>query len=160
MPLSAVDVISPAWEHMVRQLFKPFRLGQWVRLAIVGLLAGELGNGGGSYARMMFSGLPQANAGSGLPQPGNLPVAAAAIIAALAIAGLLAVVIAIVFMYISARMRFVLFDSVLAGESRVRESWRRRGEQGFRYFVFQILFMLAAFVGFLLLVGVPVFGIF
>src|SRR5215475_6118845 len=47
MPVSAVDVIRPAFDHTVRQLFKPFRLGQWVRLAFTGLLAGELGTSGG-----------------------------------------------------------------------------------------------------------------
>ena len=46
MPISAMDSISLAFEHTKRQLFKPFRFGQWVRLAFVGLLAGELGSGG------------------------------------------------------------------------------------------------------------------
>ena len=44
MPISAVDAISPAFEHTKQQLFKPFRFGQWTRLAFVGLLAGELGS--------------------------------------------------------------------------------------------------------------------
>jgi hypothetical protein len=47
LPISAVDTISLAIEHTKRQLFQPFRLGQWTRLALVGLLAGELGSGGG-----------------------------------------------------------------------------------------------------------------
>ena len=46
MPLSAVDVVNPAFERM-KILFKPFRLGQWVRFALVGFLAGEMGQGGG-----------------------------------------------------------------------------------------------------------------
>jgi hypothetical protein len=157
MPLSAVEVISPAFEHMTRQLFKPFRLGQWARLAVIGLLAGELGSGGSSNARMLFSSFPnRGGSGSdGFPAPVEFSPGLAAGIALL---GLLAIVLTIVFMYISARLRFVLFDSVVAGESHVRESWRRRGEQGFRYFVFQILYMFAAFGGFLLLVGVPLLG--
>ena len=47
MPISAVDAISPAIEHTKRQLLQPFRFGQWMRLAVVGLLAGELSSGGG-----------------------------------------------------------------------------------------------------------------
>jgi hypothetical protein len=35
LPVSAVDVIKSAFDHMKQQLFKPFRLGQWTRLAAV-----------------------------------------------------------------------------------------------------------------------------
>ena len=51
MPLSAVDVVNPAFERM-KILFKPFRLGQWVRFALVGFLAGEMGQSGGCSARL------------------------------------------------------------------------------------------------------------
>src|SRR5882672_5814699 len=47
MPLSAIDTISVAFEHTKQQLFRPFRWGQWVRLAVLGLLTGELSSGGG-----------------------------------------------------------------------------------------------------------------
>jgi hypothetical protein len=48
LAISAVDTITPAFQHTKRQLFQPFRFGQWSRLAFVGLLAGELGSGGSS----------------------------------------------------------------------------------------------------------------
>jgi len=44
LPISAVDAINLAIEHTKRQLLHPFRIGQWTRLAVVGLLAGELGD--------------------------------------------------------------------------------------------------------------------
>ena len=47
MPLSAVDAISPAFEHARQQLTKPFRANQWAKLGLVGLLAGEMSSGGG-----------------------------------------------------------------------------------------------------------------
>ena len=47
MPISAVDSISLAFQHTKRQLAQPFRLGRWVKLAFVGLLAGELGSSSG-----------------------------------------------------------------------------------------------------------------
>ena len=46
MPISAADSITLAVEHTKQQLFKPFRIGQWTKLAFVGLLAGELGANG------------------------------------------------------------------------------------------------------------------
>ena len=59
MPFSAVDAISPAFEHTKRQLFQPFRIGQWVRLALVGLLAGELGSGGFKIPNLSNFNLPR-----------------------------------------------------------------------------------------------------
>ena len=45
MPISAVDTITLAFQHTKRQLVQPFRFWQWTRLALVGLLAGEMGSG-------------------------------------------------------------------------------------------------------------------
>src|SRR5258708_16590587 len=47
MPFSAVDTISLALEHTKQQLFRPFRLGKWLRLALIGFMTGELSSGGG-----------------------------------------------------------------------------------------------------------------
>jgi hypothetical protein len=58
--------------------------------------------------------------------------------------------------YISSRMRFVLFDSVLRQECRIREYWGQRGTEAFRYFVFQILFVLGTGLAMLVFVGIPV----
>jgi hypothetical protein len=65
-------------------------------------------------------------------------------------------VIGLIFLYISSRMRFVLFDAVVAGECRIRQSWNRRGEPAFRYFLWQIGY---TFIGLLiggLIIGVPI----
>src|ERR1700674_5806487 len=53
--LSAVDVIGPAFDGVKQQLFKPFRMSQWLRLAITGLLAGEMGVGGACTFRSPFN---------------------------------------------------------------------------------------------------------
>jgi hypothetical protein len=153
MPLSAVDVISPAFVRMKQHLFTPFRLSQWVRLAIVGFLAGELGSG--SLSGRFPSNLPfpqgPESAGTNLPFGGG-----ALLFALIFLLGLLVLAIAVGFIYVASRMQFVLFDSVLAGECRVREFWRRRGNIAFRYFVWQLLFALCVVIGMILLVGIPV----
>ena len=154
MALSAVDVIGPAFEHMKQQLFSPFRFGQWVRLAIVGLLAGELGMGGCNFP----GGGGGSRSGGGEPQlpevgfPGGSAMLFAGVIGLLILLG---IVLMLVFLYISSRMRFVLFDSVLEQECRVREFWRQRSVQGFRYFLFQLLFALGSTVVVLAIVGIP-----
>jgi len=47
LPLSAIDAISPAFQHARQQLMQPFRANQWAKLGLVGLLAGEMSSGGG-----------------------------------------------------------------------------------------------------------------
>ena len=153
MPISAVDSITLAFEHTKRQLFKPFRFGQWARLALVGLLAGELGSGG------------NLNLPSHMNQPTTPPIPGigeifhkidpailASVITLLVITG---IVLIFVIAYISSVMRFILFDSVVTKECRIRAGWSRRQENGWKYFLWQLGLMLATVAGAIVLVGGP-----
>jgi hypothetical protein len=153
VPISAVDAISPAIEHTKQQLFKPFRFGQWTSLAFVGLLAGELGSGGCNFnLRQHF---PRTN-----PQQHFMPVGfpnidpaiLGAVIAVLVISGL---VLGTFLLYVSSMMRFVLFDSVIAKECHIRESWVRRQAPGIKYFWWKLLYLLAMIMGMVVLLGIP-----
>ena len=154
MPLSAVDAISPAFEHARQQLVRPFRASQWAKLGLVGLLAGEMGSGGGgcnpgsfqmptrpNNSQHLFAALPTAN-----------PMLYASLIAVLVIAGFMLLVL---FLYVNSVMRFVLFDSVVAKECRIWHSWSRRQGPGRRFFIWQILLAVASIVGLTILVGIP-----
>jgi hypothetical protein len=152
-----VDAISPALEHTKRQLFQPFRIGQWVRLALVGLLAGELSSGGFKIPNLSNFNLPR--------HPGNghflvpdfagsdpNPMMFAGLIAVLVVAAFL---LGILLMYVSSVMRFILFDSVLAKECHIREGWSRRQGPGWHYFLWKLLYLLATLGVLLVLVGIP-----
>ena len=161
MPFSAVDAISPAFEHTRRQLLQPFRLGQWVRLAVVGLLAGELSSGGGCNVPNPSSfNIPhhpgtQHFATQHFASPvwaGTNPALFAALIAVLIVAGF---VLGIILMYVSSVMRFILFDSVLAKDCRIRQGWSRRQGPGWRYFLWKLLYTLATFGAMMIVVGIP-----
>jgi hypothetical protein len=149
LPISAVDTISLAVEHTKQQLFKPFRLGQWIKLAFVGLLAGELGSGGNFNFRFPRSG----GSGTWHPGLGGMNLALVATMVAVIVAA--ALVIGIILMYISSVMRFVLFDSVLARDCRIRAGWNHRQGPGARYFVWKILYALFTLGGMALLIGIP-----
>jgi hypothetical protein len=152
LPISAVDSISLAVEHTKRQLFQPFRFGQWVKLAIVGLLAGELGSSGGCNGSN-FNRPHQPGVHSPFP---HFPGVDLALVAGLiAVAVIAAFAIGIIFMYISSVMRFILFDSVLAKECHIREGWTRRQAPGWRYFLWKLLYALVIFAGLIVLVGIP-----
>jgi hypothetical protein len=156
LPLSAADAISPAIEHTKRQLFHPFRLGQWWRLAFVGMLAGELGSGGFNVPSPSSFNIPRHTGGTEHFQSSGLsgmdPMLIAGLIAVLVVA---AFVLGILFMYIGSVMRFILFDSVLAKECHIRQGWSRRQEPGFRYFIWKLLYALVTFVVLIVLVGLP-----
>ncbi len=154
MPLSAVDAISPAFEHARQQLARPFRASQWAKLGLVGLLAGEMGSGGGgcnpgsfqmptrpNNSQHLFAALPSVN-----------PMVYASLIAVLIVTGL---VLLVLFLYVNSVMRFVLFDSVVAKECRIWHSWSRRQGPGRRFFVWQILLAVVSVVALTILIGIP-----
>src|SRR5688572_25583600 len=102
MARSSVDVIAPAFERMKQQLFKPFRPGQWLRLAVTGLLAGEMGSAGGCSSNFPFN-IPgrQAN------EFQATPVEAATLVTMVLLVALLiacALALGILFLYVNSRM--------------------------------------------------------
>ena len=149
-----MDAISPAFEHARQQLTRPFRASQWAKLGLVGLLAGEMGSGGGgcnpgsfqmptrpNNSQHLFAALPSVN-----------PMVYASLIAVLVVTGL---VLLVLFLYVNSVMRFVLFDSVVAKDCRIWHSWSRRQGPGRRFFIWQILLAVASIVVLTILVGIP-----
>lgn len=157
MPISAVDTISLAIQHTKRQLLQPFRFWQWTRLALVGLLAGEMGSSFNLHFPSKYNIPRQPGASSFLAQ--DFPKIDSATIAALgaiiAVLIVAAFVFLIVMMYISSVMRFILFDSVLTKECHIRQGWSRRQGPGWRYFLWHLGFLVATLVGAAVLVGIP-----
>jgi hypothetical protein len=155
LPLSGVDALNPAFEHTKAQLFRPFRFGQWTRLAFVGLFAGEMSSGGGCN----FNVPTQSGSGhrdSLLSAPHDW-----ALLAPLLIALLIAIpVLWLLLMYINSRMRFVLFDSVIASKCEIRRMWGERRAPALQLFIWQIVFSLVSLAGLAVLVGIPALAAF
>ena len=155
MPISAVDAITPAFQHARQQLLQPFRSGQWAKLALVGLLAGEMSSGGGGCNPGSFQIPTTPNHSQRFMEvglAGASPMLYASLIAVLMVTGL---VLLVLFLYVNSVMRFILFDGVLAKECRIREGWSRRQGPGRRYFVWQILLFLSWIAGMTILIGIP-----
>jgi hypothetical protein len=152
LPVSAIDAISPAFQHTRQQLFQTFQPGQWARLAFVGLLAGELTTGscGNFNTNVQVPRHPNHLLAAGLPRID--PVLFALLVALLLLLGLLFWTFVL---YVNSVMRFILFDSVIARNCEIRRGWNRRQGPGLKYFLWQILFGLAMFVGFTILIGIP-----
>jgi hypothetical protein len=155
LPISAVDTITLAFQHTKRQLVQPFRFGQWTRLAVVGLLAGEMGSGGCNVPSGNFNFPQQPGSSRQLLEQGfpNIdPAILGGLIATLAVTGL---VFVIVMLYVNSVMRFILFDSVLAKECHIRQGWTRRQGPGWKYFLWQLGYLFAVLAGMVVLLGIP-----
>lgn len=153
MPITAVESINLAVDHTKQQLFKPFRIGQWTRLAIVGLLAGELGSNGFNRSNFRAPVHPGGAPHAHFPGfPGVNPFILALAVTAVVIA---AFAIAVIFMYISSMMRFVLFDSIILKECHIRWSWSRRLSPGWKYFVWNLFYLFLTLAVMIVLVGIP-----
>jgi hypothetical protein len=158
LPISASDAVSPAYQRAKQQLFHPFRFGQWARLAFVGILAGEAGNGGGCNSGFNTpwnahpQGLPPTYGTILPPQLANHPAYVAGLIALVSVVvfGLV-----LIFLYINSIMRFILFDSVISGECRVRRGWVLRRSHGRRLFRWQFLLMLLSLAVIIIVIGIP-----
>src|SRR5262252_3132226 len=133
-------------------------MAQWMRLALVGLIAGELPSGGcntGSFQGFQpppstSSTTTQSFLEIGLKHTN--PALYAGMIAMLIVAG---VVFWILILYLNSMMRFVLFDSVLQKSCQIRRYWSARLSQGWRLFLWQLLFALGVLVSLTILIGVP-----
>ena len=158
MPISAVDTITLAFQHTKRQLLQPFRFGQWTRLAFVGLLAGEMSSSG-CHVPTNFN-LPQHvpssrnlfDPGFGGGFGGFDPAMYAGLIAIVVAAAL---VFGIVMLYLNSVMRFILFDSVLAKECHILAGWSRRQGPAWKYFFWQLGYLVAMLAGLAIFVGIP-----
>jgi hypothetical protein len=156
VPPSGVDSVTPAFEHTKQQLFRPFRFGQWSRLALVGLFAGEMSSSGGcgNFHIPAQTGTTHRN----FDFPG---VPGWAVLGPLLVVAVIAIpILWLLFLYVSSRMRFILFDSVISKKCKVRKMWRQRRAPALQYFVWQIVFSLVTLAGMAILVGIPALGAF
>jgi hypothetical protein len=155
--LSAVDCVQPAIQHAREQLFSRFRSGQWWRLALVGILAGELHLGGCNFGnlRPFMPRRPGTQEFLASPFPHIDPARIAQFAGLIAAVALLAIVLFFVFLYINSIFRFILFDSVLRRECSIADGWQRWHRAGRRYFLWQLVFAISTGIFFGLLIGIP-----
>ena len=132
MRRSAFACVGPAWNRMVETCFRPFRFGIWARLALIAILTGEVGGGGGNWGTNMRGSDGRGPSIHLDPRIGNFLATAAPILIVL---GLLFV---LVLVYLNARARFVLMDSVIERTCRLGDMWGRWRENAKPYFAFNL----------------------
>jgi len=116
-----------------------------VRLALTGLLAGELGTTGGCGLQLPFR--PPRGIGEDRFLAQAVPPRGMFFVVGIALLVVLAIILVIAMIYISSMMRFVLFKSIVEKECRIRNFWSQYRSQGLQYFLFQLLFAVGMVVG-------------
>jgi hypothetical protein len=158
--LSAIDAFGPAFARVRAMLFRPFRLGTWLKFGLIGLLGGGtvVAGGGLNFRAPVIPG--------NVPHRG-LPPDAEDIFRAIrsihladyfhvfVIVIAVIVVLALIFLYLFCRFRFILFDSVVTGQPDIGRGWRKYESQANRYFGFWLAFRLVTWGAMVLIVGLP-----
>jgi len=155
-----VEIFAPfgaAYEWMKTVLFRPFDLTKWLVIAFAAFLSGSWG-GGASPGRL-------GNLGDGdwkfrtsrhgeWATDWSLPAWAIALII---LGGLLALLIAAVVMWITARGRFIFTDCVVKNRAAIAEPWREYRREGNSFFLFSLA--VAAVVLFLAAISILIIAI-
>ena len=70
-------------------------------------------------------------------------------------------VVALIFLllYVHSVFRFILFDSVLTGRCRIRESWHRHEGHGLWFFAWLVIYEWLTVLALLIVVGLPILGL-
>jgi hypothetical protein len=131
--LSAVDAISPAWEHTRRLLFAR---RDWRLLLKIGAVA-VFAEAGGCNSSFNF---PSHHVNN------PFPAVMAVIVAFALLLSIVGLVICLAFFYLGSRLQFTLFDIVLRSDTVVAPIWRRYGGITWRWMGLKFLFFLAALV--------------
>jgi hypothetical protein len=152
VPIAPLDCIRPAFEHAEQQLFRPFRFGQWWRLALVVFLTGEVGGGGCNYNIPSGPGSPSSTTATSAPV--DFP-ALGEYLWLIALIVVCVILLGIVLLAVGSVFRFILYESVVERRCLIKQSWRRWQSAGLRFFVWQVVLMLTTLVLMSLVVGVP-----
>jgi hypothetical protein len=156
--LSAIDAFSPAFARVGAMLFRPFRLGNWLKMGFIGFLGGGMvvASGGLNFRAPVIPPKTRDHA----PDAGDIYQAIRHIHLAdyfhlFVIAIAVIIVLALIFLYLFCRFRFILFDSVITGRPAIARGWRLYESQANRYFGFWLVFRLVTWAVMFLIVGLP-----
>ena len=161
MALSAIDAISVAMEHTKQQLFRPFRWGQWLRLALLGFMTGELSSGGGCSSGNFPTSFPTNHPQQGgasdqfLALPNFDPKLMAHMFLIVGIALLVFCVLALVWMYVGSVFRFILIESIITKHVSLRAGWYKWHATGRQFFLWRLVYQLAVGISAVVLLGIP-----
>jgi len=142
---TAAQAISPAIERTKLYLFSQFRLGRFLKLALVAMLT-DAGSGGyaGNFPTRMFGGSQPSSPSMTAPQfhwPAMSQMIWIGVVSALIL-----LPIGILLSYLLIRLRFSFFDCVVSRQDQIAPAWRKYHRQALRYLGFSVCVGLAFWI--------------
>ena len=158
MEIAYFDPLGRAWGRMKTCLFAPFDGRKWLVLGFTAWLAGFFENGNGT-AGVDLSKDKERWAEWGGGAADWLAAVGAGIVAAMAV--LAAVILFLIFLWLSSRFELVFLDNVVRNEGAVRAPWKRWASRGNSLFVWRLFFFLLVFMvaGGVVLTGAVLTGV-
>lgn len=156
--LSAFESIGPAYRRIGEILFRPFNAGHWLILGLLSFLQ-LLGGGGGGGG--FGNGFRLGRQAEGEQFQEEMRQGASwmsehwPIVAVLGfILLLIALVVAVVFAWLSARATFCYIDAIATGRVQIARPWKEHGKLADSYFFWRILLWLVT-IPIALLLAIP-----
>ena len=146
-----IEIIAPfqaAFEWMKGVLFRPFDIAKWLTIAFAAFISGNLGGGGGNFGRGLgrlgdgdwkYHATRQGDFGTHWNFTPWLIAAAVGLV-------VIALALAIVWMWVSSRGRFIFTDCVVKNRGAIGEPWREYRREGNSYFLFSLAVAAAMIV--------------
>jgi hypothetical protein len=159
-----IEILAPfgvAFEWMKMMLFRPFDVARWLTIAFAAFLSGNWGSGlnfrfgrwGGGDFNYRFNRHGDLSDWTDWTIPAWL-------IALIIMGVLLAIVLALAWMWVSSRGQFIFTDCVVKNRAAIAEPWREYRREGNSYFLFSLAagFAIIALTLILVLIFAAVFG--
>jgi hypothetical protein len=158
-----IEILAPfgaALEWMKAMLFRPFDLVRWLTIAFAAFISGSWGSGANfrsnrwshgnwSYRMHRYDDFSD----------GSIP---AWLIALIVVGVLLAIVLALVWLWVTARGRFIFTDCIVKNRAAISEPWREYRREGNSFVLFSLVvgFGIVCLVALFIMVIVLPLGLF
>ena len=145
--ISVIDPITPAWNHMMRILFKPFAFKKWLLLGFCAFLS-QCGEAGGSnITNISYFRTSNSNIGEWVEANTMLFVT-------LICASILVIFIFVCFiLWLASRGKFMLIDGIVKNRGAVSEPWNDYKKEGNSLCLLSIFIWIVYVVVFVIIVG-------
>ena len=150
MNISPVAPITPAWNHMVRILFRPFAFKKWLALGFCAFLAtcGEQGSNSSNFT--------DSGSQNDFEELYQLIDTNMELVIGIAIGVVvLCIIIGLLVTWLSSRGKFMLIDGVVKNRGAIKEPWTEYKTEGNSLFLLSIVVGIIAIAGIAVTLGVP-----
>ena len=152
MNISVFDPLTPAWNHMVRILFKPFAFKKWCALGFCAFLA-QCGQQGGNGSNFWNN---QNSSGDFEKTTNWIETNFEVFILYVGIGLTALLIVALFIIWISSRGKFMLLDGIVKNRGAIKEPWVEFKTLANSLFGLSVVVELLAILCFLIIAGIGV----